>query len=227
MKQIKCTKYDQFKKNVDSITFAEIVKMRELKSKHALKLEDLEITLKVANEYLEIMRAFLEELSFGRDRIGPFECRSRDGFISFSHNKGGLEGVCYRDQYSACENTGFEKTDIVLEKSSEYDRECFFKDKGIPKNTILSEEQENDLAEYSQDSDDTIQFQARIMFTSETSANVDFYVSASDSPYHRSSDDSFETSINFKTPNGLKKKLNALKKHPFVICMKKNVRGGF
>lgn len=195
--------------------------------KHAIKLEDLELTLKQADEYIEVMREFLEELNYSSNRIDSFECRRRDGFFPHSHNKGGLEGICYRDQYSACENTGFENTDKVLERGYKYDLESFLEDRKITELDYDNDSQLQDFDEYRQSSDDTIQFQARIMMTSETTANVDFFVSASDSPYHRSSDDKLKIEIEFKSPVGMKRKLNALLKNSFVKCLANNVREGF
>lgn len=217
----------QFKADLDSITYDDILKLREAKAKHALKLEDLELTLKQADEYIEVMREFLEELNYSSDSIDSFECRRRDGYFPHSYNKGGLEGICYRDQYSACENTGFENTDKALNRGYKYDLELFLKDRKLTELDYDNDSQLQDFEEYRQSNDDTIQFQARIMMTSETTANVDFYVSASDSPYHRSSDDKLEIEIEFKSPAGMKRKLAAILKRDFVKCLKKNVREGF
>lgn len=98
---------------------------------HAIKIEDLELSESQANEYIEVMREFLDALNFSSDRIEAFECRRRDGFIPHWYNKGGLEGICYRDQYSACENTGFENTDKVLERGYKYDLESFLEDRKL------------------------------------------------------------------------------------------------
>ena len=195
--------------------------------KHAIKLEDLELSKTQADAYVEVMREFLEELNFSSDRIESFESRRRDGLIPHSYNKGGLEGVCYRDRYSACENTGFKNTDAVLRRGYKYDLESFLEDRKLTELDYDNDSQLQDFDEYRQSSDDTVQFQARIMMTSETTANVDFYVSASDSPYHRSSDDKLEIEIEFKSPAGMKRKLAAILKRGFVKCLKNNVREGF
>lgn len=220
-------KQSQFKADMDSITYADVLKVRELKAKHAIDLESLDMPLKLGNEYVEVMREFLDSLSYSSERIDSFEWRGRDGFIPHSWNHGGLQGITYRDQYSACEQTGFENTDAVLAKYYQYDVDSFCDDNGIPKGTTLTDEQDEKLNEYRQNGDETIQFQARIMMTSSTTANVDFYVSASDSPYHRSSDDKLELEIEFKSPAGMKRKLATILKHAFVQCLKRNVREGF
>jgi hypothetical protein len=146
-----------------------------------------------------------------------------------SHNKGGIEGIAYRDQYSACENTGFENTDAVLVKGTEYDIQWFAEENKLDANAYSdwTEAQREACDEARHNGDDTIQFQARIMFTSETTANVDFYVSASDSPYHRTSDDKLELEIEFKSPAGMKRKLQAILKHDFVKCLQTNLREAF
>lgn len=219
----------QFKANVDSITYEHVLELREQKEKHALKLEDLEITLKTANEYVEVIKEFLSELSFSKDRIDSFECRRKDGYFPHSYNKGGLEGILYRDQYSACDSTGFENTDEVLSKNADYDIECFAEENNLDKDKYSdwTEAQVMACDEYRSNTEDTVQFLARVMFTSETTVNVDFYVSASDSPYHRSSDDRLELEIEFKTPAGLRRKLKALLKNEFVKTFEQNVRNGF
>jgi hypothetical protein len=222
----------QFKKNLDSIQYSDVVALRERKEKHALKLEDLEISLKIADQYVEVMRDFLQDdLSFNKDRVESFECRRRDGYFPYSYNKGGLEGICYRDQLSAYQNTGFENTDSVLSKYADYNLEAYCKDNQLDMQTYAdwTDEQREAWYEVEQEyfGDDTIQFQARIMMTSETTANVDFYVSASDSPYHRSSDDKLEVEISFKSPAGMKRQLKKLLKNKFVARLERNVREGW
>jgi hypothetical protein len=216
----------EFKKNLDSITENDIIQMRNVKVNHPIKLEDLNMSLKLGNEYELVIREFLEALGFQDERIESCECRRRDGFIPYSHNKGGLSGYSYQSQ-SIHESTGFNKVDEVIEKGRKYNEEYFRSDNNIDKDAELTEYQLELLYEYEQNSDDTIQFQARVLMTSETTANVDFYISASDSPYHRSSDEKLELSIKFKTSKGMKRKLNAILKKDFVQNFKANVQEGF
>ena len=218
----------QFKANLDSITVQDVQKVREAKAKHALKLEDLEINLKTANEYIEIMTDFLDNLNFPKDRIDSFECRRRDGYFPHSYNKGGMEALCYLSQTRLPNgSTGFDNTDSVLEKYHDQTLEDWMEENKHPSTDSMNKSDWEAFYEYEMESDDTIQFQARIMMTSETTANVDFYVSASDTPYHRRSDDSLEVEIKFKTPAGMKRELNKLLKNNFVKCLAKNVRDGF
>lgn len=219
----------QFKKNMDSIDFiSEAAKLRKLKASHAIDLEELNIPLKTANEYVEVITDWLESLNFSKDRIEAIECRRRDGFIPHSYNNGGLEGIAYLSQTCLPNgSTGFDNVDTVLERGEKYDLESFLEFKKLKELDYDNESLLNEYDEYRRESDDTIQFQARVMFTSETTANVDFYISASDSPYHRSSDDKLEIEIKFKTPNGLKKQLAKLSKSPFVKCIAQNVREAY
>jgi len=217
----------QFKQNMDSITYDDVLKMREMKSKHPIDLNELNISLKTANDYVEVIKDWLSQLNFSSDRIDSFECRGRDGFIPSGHNNGGLEGIAYQSQYSACENTGFENTDTVLTKGYAYDLECYLADNKLPKDVELTEDQLEAFHNYQSESDDTIQYQARVMFTSETTVNVDFYISASDSPYHRHSDDRLELELKFRTPNGLKRQLTKILKNPFVSRFARQVSEGY
>lgn len=195
---------------------------------HSIKIEDLDMDRKLADQYLTVIKDFLTDLDFSKDRIGSFECRSRDGFSPFSHNKGGLEGVSYL--YSSYNDTGFEKVDEIQHKYRQRAYDAWFEENKIDKTKVsyqdLTSDQQDDLANFETEylSDDSIQFQARVMITSDTTANVDFYISASDTPYHRSSDDRLELEIDFKSPAGMKRKLNAILKKDFVKTFIKNVK---
>lgn len=218
----------QFKKDMDSITIQDIQKVREAKAKHALKLEDLEINLKTANTYVEVMTDFLEALNFNNDRIESFECRRRDGFFPHSYNKGGMEAVSYLSQTCLPKgSTGFENTDSVLEKYHNQTLKDWMEKNKHPSTDSMNDSDWESFYEYENQSADTIQFQARIMMTSENTANVDFYVSASDTPYHRQSDDKLEVEIKFKSPAGMKRQLNKLLKNSFIKCLTSNVREAF
>lgn len=220
----------EFKNNVDSITYDDVLALRERKAKHAIDLETLEIPLKIADQYVEVITDWLTyDLNFSKDRVDSIECRRRDGFIPFSHNNGGLEGITYRDQVSCCQHTGFKNTDAVLVKYSEYNLKSYAEDNtlDVSKYNDWTDEQRESFYEYENEDDSTVQFQARVMLTSETTANVDFYISASDAPYHRQSDDKLELEIKFKTPAGMKRELKKLLKNKFVARLAQNVREGF
>jgi hypothetical protein len=199
------------------------------KLEHPIKIEALDIPVKKADKYVEVIRDFLEQLSFNEDRVEAFECRSRDGFSPYSYNNGGLQGITYRDANSSRYDLGFPKAEAILEKYSDYTLECFCTENNLDKNTYgdWDDDQREKFYEYESSGDDTVQFMARVMMTSETSAQVDFYVSASDTPYHRTSDDKLELDIRFKTPSEMRKKLAVILKKTFVQKFKRNVREGY
>lgn len=214
----------KYKKQLDSIEYSDVLALRNKRESHILKLERMpSLTIERADEYVQIIKDWLQDdLGYSSDRVDSCECRRRDGFIPHSYNLGGLQARAYRDQYSACESTGFEETDKALTRAYDYDLEYY-----VEENEGRKPETEDALEafdEYRRDSEDTIEFQARVLFTSETTANVDFYVSASDSPYHRKSDDRLEIEIEFKSPAGLKRKLRSLLKRDFVQCLITNIR---
>lgn len=199
-------------------------------TQHALDLDSLYLPLATANQYVDVVTEFFKTLHFNDERIEAIECRRRDGFIPHSYNNGGLQAITYRTQYECCQDTGFENTDKVLEKYSGYNLDYFIEEHPELKDVQYSEwseEMQGALHNDEAECDDTVQFQVRVMFTSETTANVDFYVSASDTPYHRSSDDKLELEVTFKSPAGLAKKLKALLKDKFVARLATNVRAGF
>lgn len=200
--------------------------------KHAFKIEELEMPLEIANKYEEVIRHFLYDLGFSNAQMSGFECRRRDGFIPHSYNYGGIEGIAYRDQYGAGADTGFENTDEKLAQYQDQMRSCWIADnKGASPETLVSESMSDAdweaLDEYCREGEDTIQFQVRVMLTSETTANVDLYVSCSDSPYHRKSDDKMELEIEFKSPAGMREKLAAILKSDFAKCVRQNLKEAF
>lgn len=196
---------------------------------HSIKIEDLDINRAQADLIENELYEFLSNLGFHDDRIEPLECRSRDGFIPYSHNKGGLGADAYRDQYSCCEDTGFENTDKTLEKYRDYDTSSFLYDKKIDIETVeWTEELSEELDEYRrEDSEATVNFNVKLMLTSETTLDVNCYVDAKDAPYHRTFDDKFKTTIEFKSIAGLKQKLKRLEKNDFIRTLKQNLREAF
>lgn len=195
---------------------------------HALKIESLDISRKYADEIDLAIYYFLDDLGFDHDRIENVMCRSCDGFIPFSHNKGGLEAYCYRLQYNCFEDTGFENTDKTLTKYYDNDYNDFLVSEGITSDEFDGDQVLRDKFDDMRDSDDsTVQFHVRVMITSETTATVCAFVDAKDTPYHRTYDDLFEQEITFKSIAGLKQKLNRIKKKDFFKTLKKNIREGF
>lgn len=193
--------------------------------KHAIKIEDLDLSKDQADKLETVCHNFISDLGYSNDRIEAIECRRRDGFIPHSHNKGGLEARSYLLQYSLTNGlTGFTNTDKVLDKNYQYNLESYLQDNNL---TELDESHYESFDEYCRDSDDTIELMTRIMFNSESECTVSFFVSASDSPYHRQYDDYFEHTIEFKNASDLKKQLDKLNKESFIKCFKNNLREAF
>lgn len=193
---------------------------------HSLKLEALNIGRGYADEIEQELRDFLDNVGFSKERIEALECRSRSGFISYSHNKGGLGAVAFRDQSSCCENTGFVETDKRLTQYSEQSHNEFLKDNALTEIDYDNEEMRERYDDYMR-SDDTVIFSIDLMMTDDHTLNVRCTVGAKDSPYHRQFDDLLELDITFKTIKGLKQKLNRLLKHSFIKCMKTNLKEAF
>jgi hypothetical protein len=195
---------------------------------HAIKIENLEMNEQLADQYAEVIKDFLSSLEFSDDRIESLESRRRDSFIPHSYNCGGFEAIAYDSQFHAqFESTGFENTDKVLNKYYDYDLKSWLEENNKPADYKMTQSDYESLDEYRQSDDATVQFQARVMMTSDTTASVDFYVSVINTPYHRSSDDNLELEIKFKTPAGMKRQLIKLLKNDFVRNLKANVRGGY
>lgn len=196
--------------------------------KHAIKIEDLDLSQNEADKLEIVCHNFLSDLGYSNDRIEAIECRRYDGFIPYSHNKGGLVARSYMLQNCLPNgSTGFDNTDKVLERYEEQDLKDFLSDHNL---TELDYDNEALLAQwydYRQNSDDTIEIMARIMFNSETECTLYISVSASDTPYHRSSDDYMEESIEFKNASDLKNKLNEYLKESFIECFKDNLTEAF
>ena len=193
--------------------------------KHAIKIEDLDLSKNEADQLETVCHNFLRETGYSNDRIETIECRRRDGFIPHSHNKGGLEARSYLDQHCLPNgNTGFDNTDKILEKYYQYNLDSYLQDNDLKE---LDESHYESFDDYCLNGEDTIEFMTRIMFNSESECTVHFFVSASDSPYHRQHDDYFEHSIEFKNASDLKKQLDKLNKESFIKCFKNNLREAF
>lgn len=205
---------------------AAVIKLHHvLKSKpHALKLESLDISRNYADEIKTELNNFLSNLGYSKDHIEALNCRACDGFIPYSHNKGGLRGNAFRDQYNACESTGFENTDKILIKYYNYDLESFLKDQGLSELDYDNEELLEDFDSYRMSDNPTISYTVDCMVTSETTLAVNCYVDAKDTPYHRTYDDKFEIEITFKSIAGLKQKLKRLENKAFFKCLRQNLR---
>lgn len=187
--------------------------------KNSIKIEDLDINESLANEYLTVIREFLKQLNFSKEHISEVDCRRVDGFVPYDYNKGGLVATSYVFET----NTEFDKIDELIEKSNQYDLEYFLESKNIKELDYNNDDLMSEFNDYQLESQEPIQLQARVMLTSETTANIDFYLSISDAPYYRKSDDKLGLDISFNNPKQLKTKLNQILKNEFVQKFKKLV----
>lgn len=196
---------------------------------HAIKLEDLEMTRREADKIIDELAVFLTQgLDYTADRVENLECRSRDGFMAYGHNKGGLSANTFRDQfYVQIEGgTGFKEADKTLDKYEDYSIEYFIKDTKLNKDK--SNWTENDYEKFDEfqmeDTDSTVLFSTDLMLTSENELNIRMCVCVKDAPYHRQYDNLLKFDIKFKNSIDLAKKLNKLLKNKDVKKFAKQVR---
>ena len=185
---------------------------------HALKIENLEMTDFRAKKILEAMKSFAFEMGYQDDRVNNLECRSRDGFIPFSHNMGGVECYAYMSQITAqCEGTGFKNADTTIDNYHQYDIDSYAKENKISEDAAdWTERQLEEFDEWNQDSDGDPLLSLDIMLQGENELNLRFCVCVKDAPYHRQYDDKFEFDIEFKNITELKTKLKILFKNKQV-----------
>lgn len=191
--------------------------------------------------------------TFGQEgsyTIKSLECRSRDGFIPHSHNKGGVEVIGFTD-LQCIQGSGYfpvnkearDKIQGLIDSNLQYAAESFFEKhqalfekynltvadayyhrieeiENSPNpefdgltNEIMEYENEHLSGDYS-----SVMYQIRVMYHGKDASGVHSLsvfasISASDAPYHRSSDVLAEQRITWKTGKGLKTKLaKALRK---------------
>lgn len=186
-------------------------------SKHALLIENLEIDTTKADAIVEALKEFAENVGYSSDRISELECRSRDGFIPYSHNYGGIECVAFAFPYSLPNGcTGFPKADATIEKYSQMNKDHYSEQIGVNEND-WTDKQREEFFEYEYSDDQaSILYSLDIMHTGLEagihSINLRFCVCVKDMPYHRKYDDLIDIDISFKTLNGLKGKLAKIAK---------------
>lgn len=201
--------------------------------RHAIKIEDVDVNKETADAIIETLKDFAESLGYSSDRIDDLECRSRDGFMAYSHNKGGIACVAFRDQYSCCENTGFKNADATLSKYWKYDFENIQQEKNWAKDySDWNDEQQEYLdqarSEYSEAS---VLFGMDCMYQGVErgihSLNLRLTVSVKDAPYHRQYDDLIDIDVTFRTVASLKNKLNKLLKTKDLNKFSNNLREAY
>ncbi len=205
-----------------------VLKMPPMKA-HAIKIEDLEMGRSYADAIVEELTDFALELGYSKDRLDELDCRSRDGFSPYSHNKGGIGAIAYVDQYNAeCEGTGFDNCDATLKKYADYDLESFLEKEGVTEMDYDNDDMRERFDEYRRSDDDaTVLFGLDMMLLSDTELNLRFTVCAKDSPYHRKFDDLISIDISFKSIAGLKQKLARVLKRQDVKTFSSNLNEAY
>lgn len=192
-----------------------------MNTNHALKIEDLKIDLKQADEIKEVLSDFLEHgLNFRADRISILESRSRDGFIPYSHNKGGVEAIGFMDQSQAEYELShiFENSHKTLEKYRGYDLKQFKEDNKIPQDAELDETQIDKFDDYRINDESTVLLSADLMLTDENTLDIRLCVCVKDAPYHRTYDDMLSLDVEFDSILELVDGLNEVLKNKWVIA---------
>jgi len=186
---------------------------------HALKIEDLDLTKRTADAIVKAVQEFMLELGYTKERISELDCRRRDGFIPFSHNKGGLEAIAFIDLYSAYSmgGVGFDNADATIVKYYEYCLESL----GLKDAKELTDEQHDQIGQSC--SEDTVLFSLDAMLIDEHTLNLRFCVCAKDTPYHRQYDDLIDIDVEFKNVTELKKKLKKLLKNEDIKMFSLNL----
>lgn len=185
---------------------------------HAIKIEDLDIETKKADLMVETFRDILLELEFSSDRIEGIHCRSCDGFIPYSHNKGGLIGrSCHMNSHLL--GSGYDYGNNMIQSWSE-EQNSSYKEEHPRKFRFIEQvwsgkRKESDMyqtvldhyyeyvdgnSEY-----DTTQFEVRFMVTSDGTIDVDVFGATKDAPYFRSSDYNEHKNFEFENADQFKK----------------------
>lgn len=178
---------------------------------HAIKIEDLNIEQTKADLMVETFKDILLELGFDESRINNIECRSRSGFIPYSHNKGGVNAVCFA-QNSHLRGSGYDYGSGVIQQWDEKIHEFYNEEHpgklrylnqfwaGKREDSALMQRVLDHYYEYIDgDSDyDSTMFEVRFMVQSDGTVDVDVFGCTFDAPYFRSSDYNEHKNFEFK-----------------------------
>lgn len=188
---------------------------------HAIKIENLSRPKEYWDKVSVILKDFLSEMNFIDYRINEIECRSRDGFMPYSSNKGGYQAYAYGSSLDAfIEPTGFKEYDkLCLKTYNEKEKDAIKEanitrkkyEKGIANDDsdMLSIRDDFEM-NYCGDYDSSA---ITMLLKVENDNTIYFYVGigGQDAPYFRSFESSFDHEITFDSIKELKLKLEALK----------------
>lgn len=182
---------------------------------HALKVEDFpSIPMRSFDAIANALREFTNEALDVHDReVEAIECRSRDGFIPYSHNKGGFQKVAFTS-LGTMQGTGYatgsDKFNQIVEELIKNNREYFDRSEFDSDDAF-----EDAIHESLYDNDyNSVMVKVQVLYNGYANGkhevDVSVMLEATDAPYHRGYDDLLEKSIRFTTVKELRSKLKAL-----------------
>lgn len=187
---------------------------------HAIKIESLDKPQEYWDKVGELVKEFLiDELNFTDNRVQEIECRSRDGFMPYSSNKGGYQAHSYGSQLDAYfEPTDFEEYDKLCVETYDEKLKDALKENNLTQEVYdkgISNDDKDILAireEFEQYCSDYDSSAIQAMFKIENDTTIYFYVGIGgrDAPYFRSFESSFDHEITFDSIEELETKLETL-----------------
>jgi len=203
------------------------------KNYHAIKIENFpELNTSEADDIVYMLTEVAEELDL-QHRIDNIECRRRDGFIPHSWNNGGIQSHGYTDIGGIVGSgmfSGSDKLNTIVEEY--YEQNC--KDaleQFIENNNLSPELTHDDLTDEQREecweiedeynlgnyASVCVEYQGRYLGyeNGEHEISLNVFLSASDAPYHRQTDDDVEIILKFKKldcPHFKKQLENAIEK---------------
>jgi hypothetical protein len=186
---------------------------------HALKIENFpEVKIEIMDKISDVLLDIAEKLDFSNERTSPIYCRSCDGFIPHSWNQGGWQAYGYTDINGIIGSgmfTGSEKFNNLIHEY--YDQAYLEVEKELEEINDENREEfyqkldESVSGDYSSIS---VEYQGRYLgYDSDTkkhTISLNIFLSATDAPYHRSSDDDMEIKIEFTDKQLMSNKIKGL-----------------
>lgn len=185
---------------------------------HALKIEEYDVPLNVMEQIKDVLENVANDLGLS-ERIDEIECRRRDGFIPYSSNKGGIRSSGYNTingvMGSGC-FSGSKKFNDLIQKYYD-EREGDVEKEFIDEHGEITDDNRDSFYELLNESFDSdydsicVEYQGRYLGYEKGIHTIELnvFLSLTDAPYFRSSDDDLGITITFKdvTSKSFKNKL--------------------
>lgn len=190
----------------------------------------------VIHDWLEGLELDRYGVAYDKPRLEEIECRSRDGFIAHSHNRGGFD-LEYLSQVSSCVGSGCGPDLAAIDKSADWAYGAaleWFKEtkadeiQGLPDDKLnyhdLCELGRSDLAEWLAESEyehmnTPVWWGVRAMYEGQDENGIhtlSIYASGNVSEYYgfagKGSETKAQHEIRFRTASGLRRQLERLTK---------------